>query len=100
IAPPGRSHEAAVELAAGAHNLGRRLVAVVQEGDEAISRHAEIVFPVTGEVREAFSPLVYHCFASAFACYLAQELGRASFQSDRPTFRAAVEGYYAGRGSR
>lgn len=100
IAPPGRSHEAAVELAAGAHSLGRRLVAVVQEGDEAISSHAEIVFPVVGEVREAFSPLVYHCFASAFACYLAQELGRAPFRGDRPIFQAAVEGYYAGRGSR
>jgi len=100
IAPPGRSHEAAVELAAGARSLGRRLLAVVQEGDEAISRHAEIVFPVPGEVSEAFSPLVYHCFAGAFACYLAQELGRAPFQSDRPAFQAAVEGYYAGRGSR
>jgi glucosamine--fructose-6-phosphate aminotransferase (isomerizing) len=100
IAPPGRSHEAAVELAASARALGRRLLAVMQEGDEAIGRHAEIVFPVPGDVREPFSPLVYHCFASAFASYLAQELGRLPFQGDRPAFQAAVDGYYAGRGSR
>lgn len=100
IAPPGRSHEAAVELAGSARGLGRRLVAVAQEGDEALSHHADVVFPVPGEMREAFSPLVYHCFASAFARYLAQELDRAPFRGDKPAFQAAVDGYYAGRGSR
>jgi glutamine---fructose-6-phosphate transaminase (isomerizing) len=100
IAPPGRSHERAVELAAEARTLGRRLIAVVRAGDEAIARHAEFVFPVVGDVREAFSPLVYHLFAGLFAAQLATALGRAPFQSDRPVFQAAVDNYYAGRGSR
>jgi glucosamine--fructose-6-phosphate aminotransferase (isomerizing) len=100
IAPPGRSYQAAAELAASAHSLGRRLVAVVREGDEAIARHAEFVFPAPGDVREEFSPLVYHVFASLFAAFLAEELGRAPFRADRPAFQAAVNHYYAGRGSR
>ncbi|MDT8304719.1 MAG: SIS domain-containing protein [Anaerolineae bacterium] len=100
IAPPGRSHGRAVELAAEAQRLGRRVVAVVQEGDEEIGRHAAIVFPVMGAVREAFSPLVYHLCASVFASYVAETLGRAPFQSDKPLFQAAVDNYYAGRGSR
>jgi glutamine---fructose-6-phosphate transaminase (isomerizing) len=100
IAPPGRSHERAVELAEGARSLGRRLVAVVREGDQAIARHAEFVFPVQGDVREAFSPLVYHLFASYLASFLAEALGRALFQGDNPVFQEAIEHYYAGRGSR
>lgn len=100
IAPPGRSYQRAVELAEGARQLGRRLIAVVREGDEAIARHAQIVLPVAGEIREAFSPLVYHLFAALFAAYLAQRLGRALLQSDNPLFQAAIDNYYAGRGSR
>jgi glutamine---fructose-6-phosphate transaminase (isomerizing) len=100
IAPPGHSYQRAVELAAGARQLGRRLIAVVREGDTAIARHAEIVLPVAGEVREAFSPLVYHLFAGLFAAFLAQALGRAPLQSDNPFFQAAIDNYYAGRGSR
>lgn len=100
IAPPGRSHARAVELAAEARTLGRRLIAVLRAGDEAIARHAEFIFPVEGDVREAFSPLVYHLFAGLFAAHLATALNRAPFQSDRPRFQAAVDNYYAGRGSR
>lgn len=100
IAPPGRTYQRAVELAKGARQLGRRVIAVVREGDQAIARHAELILPVAGDVREAFSPLVYHLIASLFASFLAQALGRALLQSDSPVFQAAIDNYYAGRGSR
>ncbi len=83
IAPPGRSHWRAVKLAEQIKSLGRRLGVVVQDGDTEITRHADYVFPVMGEVREEFSPLVYHFPSNFFAAYLAGNLGRMPFQSDR-----------------
>jgi hypothetical protein len=46
------------------------------------------VLPVVGEVREEFSPLVYHIGGALFASFLADQLGRMPFQADnsgRPT---------------
>ncbi|MBA3943249.1 MAG: hypothetical protein H0X37_01650 [Herpetosiphonaceae bacterium] len=42
------------------------------------------VFPVIGDVREEFSPLVYHIGADLFASFVAEDLGRMLFQSDDP----------------
>jgi glucosamine--fructose-6-phosphate aminotransferase (isomerizing) len=95
IAPPGRSHWRAGDLAATARGLGRRVIAVVHKDDTAVARHAHAVLPVQGEVREEFSPLLYHLFASYVASYLAARLGRALFQSDRPDLLQSVEEYYA-----
>lgn len=95
IAPPGRSHWRAVDLAGTAKALGRRVIAVVQEGDTEVTQHADMVFPVVGEVREEFSPLVYSIAANLFGSYLAEAWGRMLFQSDNPTFRQAVADYYA-----
>lgn len=84
IAPPGRGYWRAVELARAAKGLGRRLVAVVREGDTEIAPLADFVLPVAGDVREEFSPLVYHIAADLFASHLAENLGRMLFQTDRP----------------
>lgn len=83
IAPPGRSHWRAVKLAELLKKLGRRLAAVVQDGDDEISGYADLVFPVMGEVREALSPLVYHIPSNFLAARITQNLGRMLFQSDR-----------------
>ncbi|WP_320064509.1 SIS domain-containing protein [Micromonospora sp. RTGN7] len=83
VAPPGRGHDRAAEVAQRAHKLGRRVVAVARPDDEAITAHAAAVLPVPGDVREEFSPLVYHGFASYLAAATAEALGRALFQSDR-----------------
>jgi glucosamine--fructose-6-phosphate aminotransferase (isomerizing) len=95
IAPPGRSYWRAIELARQAHQLGRRVVAVTQEGDTDIAPLADFVFPVMGKVREEFSPLLYHIAANLFASYLAENLGRKLFQADNPVFRAALAAYNA-----
>jgi glutamine---fructose-6-phosphate transaminase (isomerizing) len=91
IAPPGRSYWRAVDLAKTAKKLGRRLVAVVREGDDTIAPLADFVFPVIGEVREEFSPLVYHVAANLFASRLAEGLGRMLFQSDNPIVVASMQ---------
>ncbi|MGE0684199.1 MAG: SIS domain-containing protein [Candidatus Binatia bacterium] len=95
IAPPGRSHWRAGDLAATAHALGRRIIAVTHKDDTEVTRHAHVVLPVHGEVREEFSPLLYHLFASYVASYLAARLGRSLFQSDRPELLQSVNEYYA-----
>jgi hypothetical protein len=42
-------------------------------------------------VREEFLPLLYYLFAD----YVAAQLGRSSFQDDRPELLQSVEEYYA-----
>ncbi len=95
IAPPGRSHWRAGDLAATARGLGRRVIAVTHKGDTEVTRHAYAVLPVQGEVREEFSPLLYPLFANYVASYLAARLGRSLFQSDRPELLRSVDEYYA-----
>jgi glucosamine--fructose-6-phosphate aminotransferase (isomerizing) len=95
IAPPGRSHWRAGDLAATARALGRRVIAVTHKDDTEVTRHAHVVLPVQGEVREEFSPLLYHLFADYVASYLAARLERSLFQSDRPELLQSVNEYYA-----
>lgn len=82
IAPAGRGHARAVELADQARGLGRRVVAVAAHDDAEAARRAGTVLPVHGSVREEFSPLLYHLFAGCTARHLARCLERAPFQAD------------------
>jgi glucosamine--fructose-6-phosphate aminotransferase (isomerizing) len=95
LTPPGRSHWRAGDLAVTARALGRRVIAVTHKDDTEVTRHAHAVLPVHGEAREEFSPLLYHLFASYVASYVAERLGRALFQSDRPELLQSVNEYYA-----
>ncbi len=89
VAPPGRSHWRAVEVAQSAKSLGHRLAAVIHEDDNEIAPLADFVFPVPGDIPEAFSPLVYHVPSNLFAAALADALGRKAFQSDNAAFWSA-----------
>lgn len=84
IAPPGRSRWRAVELAAAARDLGRRVVTVQHHQDDELARHAHTVLPVAGDVREELSGIPYHVFAGLMADHLAEHLGRAPFQDRDP----------------
>ena len=95
IAPPGRSHWRAQSVAATARGSGRRVIAVTHEDDTEVTRHAHMVLPVQGEVREEFSPLIYHLFASYVAAHVAERLGRCPFQSDRPELLRSINEYFA-----
>jgi glucosamine--fructose-6-phosphate aminotransferase (isomerizing) len=83
IAPPSRSHAYAVQVAAQARHLGRRVIAVTAEPDTEMARHAHVVLPVRGDIREEFSPLLYHLFSGYLASYVTEQLGRLLFQTDR-----------------
>ena len=63
--------------------------------DTEVSRHAHVVLPVQGKVREEFSPLVYHLFASYVAAAVAERLERSLFQSDRPELLQSLNEYFA-----
>lgn len=95
IAPPGRSYWRAIDLARQAKMLGRRVVAVVKSGDTDIAPLADVVFPIMGDVREEFSPLLYHIPSNLYASYTAESLGRKLFHADDPAFRAALAAYNA-----
>jgi len=95
IAPPGKSHWRAIDLAEMAGSFGRRVVALVKEDDHRMIEQAEFVLPLVGDVREAFSPLVYHIGVDFFACFLAEGLGRHLFQSDNAAFQASNQRYLA-----
>ena len=95
IAPPGRSHWRAQSVAATARGLGRRVIAVTHKDDTQVTHHAHLVLPVHGEVREEFSPLLYHLFASYVAAHVAERLGRCPFQGDRPELLRSVNEYFA-----
>ncbi|MBP8534530.1 SIS domain-containing protein [Streptomyces sp. MK37H] len=84
VAAPGRTYGHAAEVAARAAALGRRVITVAPEDDSAITRQGWAALPVTGRVREEFSPLLYHVFAAPLSCHLAQLLGRAPFLADLP----------------
>ena len=84
IAPPGKGYWRAVDLAKTAKELGRRIVAIVNQDEQEISGLAEFVFRVPGKMREEFSPLIYHIAADLFGSYLTEELGRNPFQTNRP----------------
>lgn len=82
IAPPGRSYGRAADLARQAKGMGRRIIAVVDSNDTEIASLADFVFPIVGNVREEFSPMVYHLPSNLFASHLATALGRKLFQTD------------------
>ena len=74
--------------------MGRRVIAVTHKDDTEVTRHAYAVLPVQGEVREEFSPLLYHLFASYVASHVTERLGRRLFQSDRPEFLQSLDEYW------
>lgn len=82
VAPPGKGYWRAVMLAEAVKQLGHYLMVAVEDGDKDVAKHADIVFPVKGKVREAFSPFLYYIAATTFAHYLTKQLGRSMFMTD------------------
>jgi glucosamine--fructose-6-phosphate aminotransferase (isomerizing) len=91
IAPPGRSQGRASYVAAAGRRLGRRVIAVVDEHDTGVARHADAVLPVPAPVREELSPMLYHVFAGYIAAFSAQQRGRQAFEGDPPDLPGILE---------
>lgn len=82
VAPPGKGYWRAAMLAEGVKQIGHYLMVVVEEGDTDVAKHADVVFPVKGQVREEFSPFLYYIAGTTLAFYLTEELGRSMFMTD------------------
>jgi glucosamine--fructose-6-phosphate aminotransferase (isomerizing) len=83
LAVPERAHPAA-RLAQAARQLGRRVIAISHEADAEVVPHAVARLPVCGQLREEFSPLLYHLFAGHVAFRAALRLGRSLLQENPP----------------
>ena len=88
IAPPGLSYGRAVQIAQAIKRFGKYLVAVVQEGEQPISKVADVVLPVCGQVPEPLTPLVYCNALELFASDLAQEVGETYLRAGTPFLKA------------
>ncbi|MFE6311726.1 SIS domain-containing protein [Streptomyces rochei] len=79
LAPPGRTHDKAIDVAARAAALGRHVYCVTQDRGTSATETPYGLLPVHGTVGEVFSPLLYHLFASRVAAHVAHSLGRLPF---------------------
>jgi glucosamine--fructose-6-phosphate aminotransferase (isomerizing) len=80
ISPGGRGHGRAAELVEPMKRIGRTVVAVVPEGDQAIAPGADWVLPVVGQVPEIFTPMVYAVASELFAAQLSDVVGEPPFR--------------------
>ena len=76
----GRSHSRTSEAAVAARTIGRRVAAVVPEGELEITSQAEVALAVSGWMREAFSPLLCCLPGMLFADYRAGIMGESYFR--------------------
>lgn len=83
IAPEGRSHWRAIELIKLAKKIGRRVVVIGKDGDAELAEVSDLIWPVMGDCREEFSPILYNIAVSFFSSYLADHLGRGPFEMAR-----------------
>jgi glucosamine--fructose-6-phosphate aminotransferase (isomerizing) len=80
ISPGGRGHDRVAELVGIMKRVGRTVVAVVPEGDQAVASAADWVLPVVGDVPEIFSPMVYAVASELFAAQLSDVVGDPPFR--------------------
>lgn len=69
------------EIARAAHVIGRQVIAITAQGEQAIRHYASHVLPVAGDVRECFAPLVYSIPGELVAAARAELLGTPYFRN-------------------
>jgi glutamine---fructose-6-phosphate transaminase (isomerizing) len=84
IVPPGESRERAFEQMRAAREMRSFVVAIGSDSDKELAAAADLVFPVTGQVREFLTPFVYCVPFELFACYLSDARKRAFLGFDDP----------------
>jgi glucosamine--fructose-6-phosphate aminotransferase (isomerizing) len=83
IAPEGKSMWRAEKLSDLIVLYGHPLIVVTHSENLSLKSKSNFFFPVSGDIRECFSPLVYHIPASILAYYIAKKLSRLPFMLDR-----------------
>jgi glucosamine--fructose-6-phosphate aminotransferase (isomerizing) len=91
ISPGYRGHERVGHLMEPLKRIGRTTVAIVPQGDEVVAPHAQWVLPVMGDVREAFTPMVYATATELFSAHLADVIGEPFFRTANPTYDRNVD---------
>lgn len=82
LAPPGRAHWRALDMARMARSMDRPVLAVAHPDDHELTALADLLLPIPVPVREEFAGLALPVFAPYLAAGLAQRLGRAPFLRD------------------
>jgi glucosamine--fructose-6-phosphate aminotransferase (isomerizing) len=82
IAPPGRCHDRALELASVMQSLSGSVAVVGALDDRRLQAQATHFFGIGGEVEEALSPLLTSMPAEFVACHLAHICGERFFRAD------------------
>lgn len=82
ISAAGRDESRALEVAAAAHHIGRRVAIIAPAASQlAQTPHKSTLLPIAGPVREAFSPLLTCLPGTLFAAYRAQAIGEPYFRN-------------------
>jgi glucosamine--fructose-6-phosphate aminotransferase (isomerizing) len=76
----GRSYGRACEVADAARAIGRRVLGVLPENETHIASRAELVFPLSAAIREAFAPLLYSVPVMCLASERAKVLGETPYR--------------------
>jgi glucosamine--fructose-6-phosphate aminotransferase (isomerizing) len=80
ISANGHAASRDAEIATAARAIGRRVAAIVPEGEEAVASHADIVLRFA-KTREAFSPFVACIPGMLLAAYRAEVIGEPFFRA-------------------
>jgi glucosamine--fructose-6-phosphate aminotransferase (isomerizing) len=91
ISPGYRGHHRVGDLMAPLKRIGRITVAIVPEGDQVVGPHADWVLPVIGDIREAFTPMVYPVATELFAGHLSDVTGEPIFRSANPRYDPKID---------
>ncbi|MDA1188755.1 MAG: SIS domain-containing protein [Chloroflexi bacterium] len=92
IAPPGKGYDRAVQLAKSSKETGATVVALVQEGDEEMSRIADYTLTLA-PTPKYLTPIVYLAPLQLLTYWLALELGKNpdTFRLNEPRHMAAMK---------
>lgn len=88
ISPGYRGHNRVGELMEPLQRIGRTSIAIVPQGDDIVGPHATHVLPVTGDIPEAFTPMVYAVATELFAAHLADAMGEPFFRREHAAYAA------------
>jgi glucosamine--fructose-6-phosphate aminotransferase (isomerizing) len=89
ISPGYRGHYRAGELMEPLRRIQRTIVAITPHDDTLVAPGSDWHLPVLGEVREAFTPMVYPVAAELFAAHLSDVVGKPFFRSDNAAYDPA-----------
>ncbi|SLM18810.1 Glucosamine 6-phosphate synthetase, contains amidotransferase and phosphosugar isomerase domain [uncultured spirochete] len=87
IVPPGESRSRALEQMRAAHDMGAEVIAICSAADVEIEKYADVLFPISGAIREELTPFIYCVPFELFSCYLSSVRNKFFLGFDDPKRR-------------